>query len=482
MNTKAGFERAGPILHFRGHHEGNLHLAAVVVRPEGIPCGVLRASTWEVQPAKLAELEGLAAWRYDFQLGAADRGYELEGTFYEVQTDPHGDLRIAFVSCNGEEHGDLDRDPAERNAMWARLVASHKKSAFTLLLQGGDQVYADEATRGHPLSEGWPEDVPKSPTQDQLEDLGAHLSRAFLQRYMSVLCAEEYAWIAARVPTLSVWDDHDICDGWGSLPRGRMSSAVGQTLFGVAREFYLLFQHGGNEADIPSLFLDPDGASLAWKRNLPGLTILAPDLRSERGRRQIIGEAGWRSLSSVHPERGHTVLLSSVPLLGPRLSVLERIMTIVPKMQRYEDDLRDQWQSRTHREEWRRALREVLRLREVGSVTVLSGEIHLATRAEMGSGASCVHQLVASGIAHPPPPKAFARFLGWLATLGEAPLPEHPIRILPLPGQKQRYVAQRNFLVLERRAGAWTAFWQLEESGPTPSLLVAQPPAQADRV
>ncbi|MCF6916433.1 hypothetical protein L4M18_29165, partial [Klebsiella pneumoniae] len=51
-----------------------------------------------------------------------------------------------------------------------------------------------------------------------------------------------------------------------------------------------------------------------------------------------------------------TMLLSSVPLLGPRLSLLETIMVAIPGMMKYEDDLRDQWQSRAHRTEWRRIL------------------------------------------------------------------------------------------------------------------------------
>ena len=112
----------------------------------------------------------------------------------------------------------------------------------------------------------------------------------------------------------------------------------------------------------------------------------------------------------------------------------------------------------------------VLRMRKTAPVTVLSGEIHLATRAEMGPDDSLVHQLVASGISHRAPPKAYARVLGLFAGLGDAPLKGHPIRIKPLPGQKHRYVAERNYLTLDRRAGRWQAVWHLEESGDTPPL------------
>ncbi|WP_243698458.1 alkaline phosphatase D family protein [Paracoccus alkanivorans] len=461
----------GPALYFRSHVDGVTRLAALVARPDaaGEP-GELRAGDARIAPARLARVADLSVWRYDFRLGPDDLGYEFEGRFHSVNTDVTGDMRIAFVSCNGEEEGDLDRDMAERNAMWARLAAQHEAAPFALMLQGGDQIYADEVTKGHPLSNDWPDRAPPDASPAEIEELRQYLRQGFARRYLGVMTAPEYARLSATVPSLSVWDDHDICDGWGSLKDNRTHSAVGQALFQAAREMYLLFQHAATEEDIPDLFMDPQGTSLGWWKTLPDLTIVAPDLRSERSRHRIIGEAGWHALRRIQPVEGQILLVSSVPLLGPRLSLVEMLMMAIPRMQHYEDDLRDQWQSRSHRAEWREMLREVLRMRRAGPLTAISGEIHLATRAEMGAGADHVHQLVASGISHRAPPKGYARGLGWLAGLGEAPLPEHPIRILPLPGQNQRYIAERNFLVLERRDGAWQAIWHLEESGPTPPL------------
>ena len=147
-------------------------------------------------------------------------------------------------------------------------------------------------------------------------------------------------------------------------------------------------------------------------------------------------------------------------------------MKITPWMEKYEDDLRDQWQSRTHRAEWQRFLRTVadVHARDGCAVTCLSGEVHLATRATLDVPPAPIHQLVASGIAHPPPPACYARTLGTLARFGETPLPGRPIHMWPLPGQKSIYTAQRNYLVIERRAGAWIAWWELEEDGPTEAL------------
>lgn len=160
-------------------------------------------------------------------------------------------------------------------------------------------------------------------------------------------------------------------------------------------------------------------------------------------------------------------------LLGPRLSLLETLMVVIPRMQKFEDDLRDQWQSRAHRDEWRRMLRLArdMARRDGHDLTSISGEIHLATRAYMDLGEGLrLHQLVASGIAHRAPPKAWARMLGALSWLGESPLPDHPIRIARLPDQRSRYLAERNYLVLKRLDHNWRARWELEASGTTPAL------------
>ena len=468
----------GPILFLddigaSGAQLSALFIAAGRARPEPVRTvdGVHAAE-------RLADYDHATVWRARFHL-PADRpsSYQWSGESYDVAGDLRGDMRIAYVSCNGEEIGDLEREGSERNAMWARLREDHRSAPFSLLLHGGDQVYADQVTEGHPLSENWPEHIPKDPSRADLADLRHHLRERFLERYTGLYRAPEFAWIAARVPSLMQWDDHDICDGWGSLPRSKTYSPVGQTLFEVARESFLTFQHAAADGELPRRFHDPSGLHLGWSVRTAGLRILAPDMRSERTRRAIMGEGGWAMMraEAAAPVQGHTFLMSSVPLLGPRLSLLEALMVAVPKMQKYEDDLRDQWQSRAHRAEWCDMLRLVrdIALADGHDVTVLSGEIHLATRATMKLRTDhWLHQLVASGIAHRAPPKAWARFLGALAQLGESPLRGNPIRIRRIPGQASRYIAERNYLLLERHSDSWRARWVLEQSGTTPPLTL----------
>ena len=468
--------RVGPILYLRGADGDRVRLAALIVRPAGgrpaelvTPLGTVAAERHAVC--------GNVADRYDFALPAdAEAWYEIDGARYPVNAAWSGDLRLAYVSCDGQEHGDLERPGDERNRMWRRLGEEHRSAPFNVLLHGGDQLYADEVLESHPATRRWPKHVPADLDEAAAAELLGSLREAYFRRYLHHYAQPEFAWLAARVPSLMMWDDHDICDGWGSLPPRLLDSAVGRRMFTAARETFLLFQLGAAPDRLPDICLDETGESLTWAVRLPGLHIIAPDSRSERRPDRVMGPRGWAAVEgALAGVTACTVLvLSSTPVLGPRLSIIERLMTVTPWAEKYEDDLIDQWQSRMHREEWRRFLRALMAVhdRDGVGVTMLSGEIHLATRGTIRAATGEMHQLVASGIAHPPPPTLYARILGALAALGEAPVEGHPIRLQPLPGQPRIYSAERNYLVLARTAGRWTAAWELERSGRTPALAI----------
>ena len=465
----------GPILIWRGYSDKAVSLAALVSCASDREPAVFEAAGQVTPPVALSRIDGHTIWRFEFDVPVGQvADYRYGDITHQVDTRYDGDLNIGFVSCNGEENGDLDRDPEERNLMWADLVRRIETEPYHLMLHGGDQVYADEVTDSHPLTRNWPNDLSDDFTDADLDDLFETLRGAYLHRYAQIYSTPEFAKVVGQVPSLMMWDDHDICDGWGSLAPEIVEHPIAQTLFRAAREAFLLFQHGATDDDLPRLFLDETGKSLTWRYDLPGVTLIAPDLRSERTRDQIMGANGWSAVEKAMQDvQGRVLLVSSVPLLGPRLSVLEWLFNTFGIVKKYHDDLRDQWQSRAHRAEWQRMLQAVLNIEGQGArVTALSGEIHLATRAVMDSPNGGVQQLVASGIAHRAPPKLYALSLGTFARLGEAPLAGHPITIGPLPGQHHNYTAERNYLCLRRKDDLWEAQWALEDSGNTPWLTL----------
>jgi hypothetical protein len=467
----------GPILYFRGMTNDKVDLAALVVTPSPVRPAELTTDRETIDPHCIWECDGHQVHRYAFSL-PQDRNawYGIGGVRYDVDTEFGSNLRIAFVSCNGQEHGDRDWSGGERNALWKRMVHQHGEKPFQLLISGGDQIYADEIIDVHPAVREWAHSArnPHHPPDWIMAEVEPALQKAFFRRYVEVLSVPETCWLMARVPTLAIWDDHDICDGWGSMPETRLDAPIGRRLFAVARDHFILFQLGSDPRQLPEICIDQSGATLSWHARLPELTIIAPDLRSERRPERVMGDAGWQALAAALEDAGdgRVLLISSVPALGPRLSWVEAALHLIPRMQKYEDDLRDQWQSRAHRDEWRRFLETLARvhLNPATPVTIVSGEIHLATRATFDVPPMPMHQLVASGIAHPAPPTAYGKALGALARFGNTPVPGRAIGMKPLPGKMEVYTAQRNYLVVERQGDRWLARWELEKEGPTPAL------------
>jgi hypothetical protein len=470
----------GPILYARGGDVERHHLAALLVLREGEPAPELVPdSRAAVEPLVLATCFGRTLWRYDFSL-PADRtaAYRL-GRRHHTVAPPAADTRIVYVSCNGQETGDLDREDGERDAMWTRLAAEHRRSPFALMLHGGDQLYADDVLHAHPEIERW-EAAPRDARAGIAftPEADAAVRRFYFERYLGNFGRAAMQTVTAEIPSVMMWDDHDIIDGWGSHPASLLDSPVGRGLFAAARDMFLLFQLAASDSALPPAVPDRSGMSLGLVLRYPELTLLAPDLRSERRPDRVMGPAGWAMLEAAlegTPAGDRVVLMSSVPALGPRLSWVEALADILPVRNRFEDDMRDQWQSRVHRAEWRRFLALAAARQESTRrpLTLVSGEIHLATRGEMRlADGTLLHQLVASGISHPAPSRTYPAALGLLARFGESPLPDRPIRLRPLPGQRSTYAAERNYLVLARRGGAWSAEWELEDSGRTPELPI----------
>ncbi|SMD05341.1 hypothetical protein SAMN06297251_1222 [Fulvimarina manganoxydans] len=476
--ASAGF-RAGPILVSRGCSEGVHHVDAIVARPSAEPAPSLTLDGHGALEAKhLKDLFETSVWRFSLDLPEnAPASYDFEGETFRIMPPGPADARIAYVSCNGQEAGDMDRPLEERDAMWDRLAAEHAVSPFALIMEGGDQLYADDVLQCHPDIVHWNTLPDEERGTMALSEAAQNAIRLFyLERYCLTYSRPAMRHLSAEVPGAMMWDDHDIIDGWGSHPAPLLDGPVGRGLFEAAREIFLLFQLGATEDDLPAAMPDRTGEGLGYALRYPGYSIVVPDLRSERRLERVLGPKGWAGLERMlaeTPKGDRVFLMSSVPVMGPRLSWLEFVADWVEPARKYEDDLRDQWQSRAHREEWIRLLKLLANHQESGAgpITIVSGEIHLATRGEMRlRDGTHLHQLVSSGIAHRAPPKAYAVVLTMLARLGESPLPKRKIRLHRLPSIKTVYVEERNFMTLSRKGRDWSAEWELEDQGRTPPL------------
>lgn len=465
----------GPMLFFRGLSQDRWRLAAIIVLPsEQTPPSLTIEGGIEAAPERLGGRLDRTVWRYTFSVPMDGRkdgiGYAIGRQSWQIHPPGTNRLRIAYTACNGSEDERPDRCVGNRNALWRDLALEHAGSPFHLLIQGGDQLYADTLWQAVPaLTDWW-----KLPWRSRLKaEITPQVESAvrdfYFDRYCWLWSQPEIAPVQALIPSLAMWDDHDIFDGWGSHPAELQQSPVFQGIWRAAREQFALFQLGlAVNEPLPEEFGDPYGSHFGWAYRIGDVAIIAPDLRSERTRRQVMGTAGWRWLIRVLAELGRcreVLLVSTVPVVNIDLSLVERLLRWLPGHAFYKDDLRDQWRSYAHRQEWRRLVRLLLDVseRHATPITVLSGEIHLGALGRIKRNGTRLLQLTSSGIVHPPPMKpvvwAFELFSRGTVSVDAVTR----LNMLPLPGLGKRYLAARNWLSLDCNPdGSMRVRWHVE--------------------
>jgi hypothetical protein len=412
--------------------------------------------------------------------------------------------RMAYASCNGVSDPRLAHDVSSLDALWHVLLGRHEQTLgpdpdppapYHLLLLGGDQIYADPLFERSPFRE-WQSlfNVGKfrASFTNTMRDVA---ERYYHDRYVEVFGAPIVARAMASIPTIAMWDDHDIFDGWGSYDEERQNSPVYQGIYPIARRFFRLFQlHlGADEPLEASVFPPAAHTNFSCAYDFGALALVVPDLRSERSLSQVMALPSWNALLRwVEQPRDplrHLFFMSSIPLVYADGSALERILSTIPFHQGAEDDLRDQWTNHRHDGERTRVIHRLLDLARRVRVTVLSGDVHVGARGTIESRRSAlswerraIDQLISSAIAHPPP-GMLQNHLIEAATAAplEADGVVSRLESFTLPdGSKRRIIAARNFLSLEPddqpAQGRYWCNWYVEsENGLLPAAGTAQP-------
>ncbi|HEX2544503.1 MAG TPA: alkaline phosphatase family protein [Ramlibacter sp.] len=529
--------RLGPVLSLRGvdRVDGRSwwRVSAMVGLPRDAGQPALEVDGRAVAAPVLLLAHGdLQVLRYDLSttLTAQEQrvtyGFAAAGVSWSF-TVPADDLalRLACVSCNGFSEAKKMRQYAGRaSSVWSDLVDRHEGAGrFHALLMGGDQVYMDSMWEELEELKAWAElshveqrGYPVSPAaRARIED---HYVSTYLDRWLP---SRRGAWnearagfdaadAMARIPTLMMWDDHDIFDGWGSYSAAMQAAPLPQALFACARKAFWVFQMQHPAPLLPDNALQPvtwsalrtqDPLLLPLLDDQPGFSCAMPlgplalvlaDLRTERTRDQVLGEGTWRAIQrwvgdipAAGPAAGaatprHLLFASSVPVTFPSVTAVDDLHDIFGSEHVTEsnaDDLRDHWSHSDHAAERARLaqlLVDTARDKRI-RVSIVSGDVHAAAWGSIFAKDAAspldwpaVHELISSGIVHPPttgPVQWIYMKLLQRAARAVQPIgPGHAARMHPLAGSEVELVEARNWLALELRASAQLhARWRCEQ-------------------
>lgn len=208
-----------------------------------------------------------------------------------------------------------------------------------------------------------------------------------------------------------------------------------------------------------------------------GLGVLALNTRTNRmwKRSTVLGDAqhaaieAW--LGANAPNLRHLVVVSSIPPVHTSVAAALGLMDLSPVAPEPLDDLRDTWVAGNNRNELQRLMLRLfgaMKANPALRITIASGDVHVGTLAQIESRLPVharpdgsrprIHQIVSSGIGHPPPSGIAATLMSF-ATGGEMELggEEFRGRLLSFPDQGSYVLSRRNFATISFSdpAGAW---------------------------
>lgn len=573
----------GPVLSFRGGAEcGEWKVTALIAVSNSAPFPVVRVDGKPTcAPKILMEHGGKAYLRYDLSVAQQAQERKVEYCIDGVDEVWHFTVaalgqapRMIYVSCNGFSDANGIRKLIKgENAVWEDILCNHDKSVrppgyqidkeqlwhetrthdcglqrFHLLVMGGDQIYFDPIWEDIKLLKKWI----GMPRKKQLKyKVSASLEKAiedyyinfYLSRWLprnhapwgSVNKTLDSAHGMARIPTVMMWDDHDIFDGWGSHSPEMQRSPLFQRMFYHARRAFWVFQMQQAADQLPELTLctevnmridDPIFEPIKWSEilqadplalplfdNQPGfsfahtvgpVSLLVADLRTERSHEQIMGPYTWRAMQQwlfcgipeCSTER-HLLFVSSVPVMHPKLSLAELLMENLGYdhvLDSSADDLKDHWTNDAHEGERKRLIETLFKTAEALQlrVTVLSGDVHVAawgvvyrTDSDYADCSTQIQQLTSSAVVHPSlvsvMERLFCHVLNSLAKKKQKLDVNLEAEMMLFPSSNRYVMPARNWLALEldegRRGGnkLW-ASWRCETKGDFTNHLLAIEP------
>lgn len=503
--------KLGPVIKFLDCVDANWQLSILVVTDASDPSPNLILSKQAIAvPVKLSELKYTKsiAWRWECKipLKATPQtiNYKVNGVNFTVQIPAQNKMpTIAYASCNGFSDPKLMKQVVAKNALWSRMsrlhngddkIRGHRFGPWHLLLMGGDQVYSDSIWQAVSALKDWIAlDWPQRAKRAFNQTMRMQVESFFENLYISRWSQPEVSAALASIPSIMMWDDHDIFDGWGSYSYEQHNCPVYQGIFAVAKRYFQLFQQQSIIVPPPATLPNQSAFNQAYNFGEMGLLVL--DMRSERQPHspetadsylpdQVLSEQSWNAVYKWLDAQTckHMLIMSSIPVVHPTFGLLEKMLGFLPGQQELEDDLRDHWTSQPHLQERLRMVHRLLRFSadKKCRVTILSGDVHVAAvgviesdRNDVPPNARVINQLTSSGIVHPAPPAMVRYFLEQACKSVETIDRGITAAMYEFPATTRRLIGARNFLTLEPddKDRLWANWWVENEADPTTKTI-----------
>lgn len=250
--------------------------------PTAIAPLALRKTDLGTGSAKLTGLEPDTTYLYDVQdasgRSAVPENVRLWCRFTTLPDRAASPLRFVFASCHKPRAAGSDYYSGEvipqRFVMWEILSRQIRAERVDINLQIGDQIYADLVFDSSlPEPADW-EKILREPAFREASE--KRVQEAYRAIYVRDWAHVSMRRVHASVPMVTIWDDHEVRDGWGNVAsdrQGTPESWVGGQGTRVDRLFQAVLSPG----------YDPEVPQRRWTSFFAGSTgFFLPDLRTYR--------------------------------------------------------------------------------------------------------------------------------------------------------------------------------------------------------
>jgi hypothetical protein len=233
---------------------------------------------------------------------------------------PKDRLTLVFGSCRTilpDENGDPDRIDALREYAW-RAMQGPPETLPDVLVLLGDQVYADE---GAPATRRF---IRRQRGDDGPVGVQTHEFDEFAVLYREAWSEPGARWLLSTVPTLMIFDDHEIIDNWNTSERWlaeHQSKPWWRQRVTNGLAAYWIYQHLGN---FTASERASDPAFAALRRGDEGPALETFDRRARHGAHGTMGvrwsyarDLGLARLAMVDSRDGRVLADGQRELLDP---------------------------------------------------------------------------------------------------------------------------------------------------------------------
>ncbi|KAI9484846.1 hypothetical protein BDB00DRAFT_774189 [Zychaea mexicana] len=376
-------------------------------------------------------------------------------------------FRFMFHSCNG--FSDIPQETkdkfGEKEApLWQDVLDRHRVMPFHVLLGGGDQLYQDRLLKEDFMKPWNEEKDPKKRVAMKLSnEMRAGFEEFYMFNYVKNFGFKDNPYVAtafATIPSINMWDDHDIIDGYGSYPVEMQQADCFVVLFQNACRFYFLFQHHTTmelaQRDGMLMGTTPTCQHIVTTLG-PDIGVLSLDARGERTKQDVCQpktyDIVFEAMAKLPMSIKHMLVVTGVPLIYPRLTLFEKAMdgaagfnlaTLAGKtgalgdlisgsLNKWNgdpellDDMNDHWTAGNHEVERKRFIERLQQFARDRSVRVsfLGGDVHCCGAGRLYSkdmrnkeegDPHLMVQIISSAIVNVPPPQALLSILNQNST------------------------------------------------------------------